>query len=607
MRLATITNWAYGATVLLTLAGGATMLLAADAQREERAAVEQRHRLDTVSAALGREILTASELARDYAVGGDPQDLAMFRDETARAERIERNVAHITDLGATHEELRALREAVGWSERLLVEQREAVAARMAGDGAGAVERLFGARYERALDRAEQLIGQFQYRLDERTDLSVREAGRWAEYWRRTAEAVLALTGLLFLGVLYFVFKKRVLTPVVRLSDVVNRLAAQDYRAEPPDYDQIDEIGDMAQALRVFRETGLERQRLEAERDRDRAIRDLLSRMTQRMQGCDTLDELTAVVRRFAPDIAPELAGELFLRDETSRAMVSAVRWNGPRGTSADFPSLACWALKRGLPHRPVGGVIDMPCAHIVQQDGEAVRDTLCLPLVAQQEMLGLLYFEPAGGAALSELSAVYLDMLAETVALAIANLRLREALRAQALIDPLTGLANRRRLEAELRRDGERAAPPEGTLACLMIDVDHFKRFNDDHGHDAGDAVLMAVGRCLAANARRNDLAVRYGGEEFLMLLPGLEAAEAERCAERLRREVAALPLSHEGRQLPSITLSIGVAVTTAATASEGLIRRADAALLQAKADGRNRVRLGRSDAADLTASAATG
>lgn len=116
--------------------------------------------------------------------------------------------------------------------------------------------------------------------------------------------MLSLTGLLFLCVLFFVFKRRVLHPVIRLSDVIGRLAAQDYAVEPPEFDQIDEIGDMAPALRVFRENGIERQRLEKERDVDRLMRDLLSRMTQRMQGCEAMADLRTVIERFMPEIAP---------------------------------------------------------------------------------------------------------------------------------------------------------------------------------------------------------------------------------------------------------------------------------------------------------------
>ena len=164
------------------------------------------------------------------------------------------------------------------------EQRAAVASHEGGDEAKARQLLFGAEYERQLDRAELELKRFRDRLDARVQSQVNSATEVARLWKGISEITLALTALLVLCVLYFVFKQRVLHPVVKLSDVVNRLAAQDFAAEPPAFDQVDEIGDMAQAIRIFRENGLERQRLESERDADRAMRDLLSRMTQRLQG-----------------------------------------------------------------------------------------------------------------------------------------------------------------------------------------------------------------------------------------------------------------------------------------------------------------------------------
>lgn len=120
--------------------------------------------------------------------------------------------------------------------------------------------------------------------------------------------MVGLTALLFLFVLGFILKRRVLRPVVRLSDVVNRLASQDYAVETPSFNQIDEIGDMAQAIRIFRENGLARQRLEKERDADWAIRDLLARMTQRLQGCENFADVINVAELFAPNIARVLPG-----------------------------------------------------------------------------------------------------------------------------------------------------------------------------------------------------------------------------------------------------------------------------------------------------------
>lgn len=590
MRLATITNWAYGATVVLTLISGTTMLLASNAQDHERAAVEQRYQLDKATANLGSEIYALSDHARQYLNTGDPTYLVVYRREAAALRSIEERVRRLADVGVPGEELGILREAVRWADTLHDEQRIAIDAYRSGDQATARRLLFGAEYERELDRAEAMVHRFQDRLDQRTAAEVDAAAGIARLWKTTSELVLAITGLLFLCVLYFVFKQRVLQPVVRLSDVVGRLAAQDYAVEPPDYGQIDEIGDMAQALRVFRENGLERQRLEEERDRDQAMRDLLSRMTQRMQGCDTLLDLKEVIQRFVPEIAPELAGRLYLIEPTRNAVIEACSWLEPIHSRQEFSPISCWALRRGLPHRPAGDNVDVPCDHLEFNDGSLI-DTLCLPLTAQRETLGLLYFElrPETPES-SKTRETYLRMLAENVGLALGNLRLRDALREMAMADPLTGLANRRQLEAVLDHqlaESERLRLP---ISCLMIDVDHFKRFNDSFGHEAGDAVLREVGAVLKGAIREQGAAFRYGGEEFLLLLSGMGPEQAAGRAEDIRQRIGALRVAHDGRQLGSITASIGLASAPAHCPIGQLVPTADAALLRAKDAGRDRV-----------------
>lgn len=433
-----------------------------------------------------------------------------------------------------------------------------------------------------------MLERFQDRLDQRTEVQVADAGKLSRLWKSISEMTLGATGLLFLCVLSFVFKRRVLRPVLRLSDVIGRLAAQDYAVEPPAFDQIDEIGDMAQAIRVFRENGLERQRLEEQRKADLAMRDLLSRMTQRMQGCDTLGDLTQVVRRFVPEIAPNLAGRLYLIDGPAAA--EACGWLDPRHSRTEFSAMACWALRRGLPHRPQGDVIDVPCEHL-DLCGDAARGILCLPLMAQRETLGLLYFEPHGPAGnRSHTPEVYLRMLAENLGLAIANLRLRESLSEMAMVDPLTGLANRRKLEsvAELQiAEADRLGKP---ISCLMIDVDHFKSFNDRFGHDAGDAVLREVGTVLKRATRDDGLAFRYGGEEFMLLFPGLEREKAAARAEDIRKRIRSLRIVHEGRELGQVSASVGVANAPANCTSSRLVPTADEALFRAKTLGRDRV-----------------
>lgn len=585
MRLATITNWAYGATVVLTLASASTMLLASGAQERERLAVTERQALDSATSHIEEDVGMLSGLARQYVVSGDPADLIAYTRESGMLKAVEQRTAHIRDAGASPEELRDLHEALRWTDGLQVQQRAAIDVRKGGDRNQAIAILFAPEYERELDRIANNVDRFQERIDQRTATALASATAVSRMWRMVSEIVLAATGLLFLCVLYFVFRRRVLRPVVKLSDVVTRLAAQDYAAEPPQYDQIDEIGDMAQALRVFRDNGLERQRLEQERDADRAQRDILTRMTQRMQGCDTVAGLEQVVRRFVPEILPQLSGRLYLLDRERNVMVEGCSWSQPRSLAAEFAPTACWALRRGSEHRSAGAQIDVPCAHV--GDLDPMPESICIPLNAQGGTLGLLYFELRDGFRMADVPEPHLEMLAENIALALDNLRLRDALRDLALADPLTTLANRRHLDVVL---AELAVTPDQPISCIMIDVDHFKRFNDEHGHEAGDAVLRAVGEALRKVVRQGDLAFRYGGEEFTVLLPGMDAVQAAERAEQIRAHIASLNLRFGDRDLGQVTVSAGVAGASDKSGTERLVQRADAALLDAKRGGRNRI-----------------
>lgn len=166
--------------------------------------------------------------------------------------------------------------------------------------------------------------------------------------------------------------------------------------------------------------------------------------------------------------------------------------------------------------------------------------------------------------------------------------RLQDELAEKADTDPLTGLANRRRVETLARPWLDE---PDAPLCALMIDVDHFKRINDRLGHDAGDETLMWLGSHLRVEARATDLVGRLGGEEFVMLLPGTRLEEAAVLAERLREAVAARPVELEGREAFPLTISIGVAARIPGdTDVRDLLRRADDAMYEAKRGGRNRV-----------------
>jgi diguanylate cyclase (GGDEF)-like protein len=160
-----------------------------------------------------------------------------------------------------------------------------------------------------------------------------------------------------------------------------------------------------------------------------------------------------------------------------------------------------------------------------------------------------------------------------------------------ATIDPLTGLFNRRWLANMLRRLTQRAATNGQPLSVAMIDIDHFKRFNDEFGHLAGDRALHAVARCLADHLRPEDTITRYGGEELLAILPGSSLDGARVIGERLRRAVHGLRVQlASGAVLPPPTISVGVAELKPPQATDDLIAAADAALYRAKRAGRNRV-----------------
>ena len=159
-----------------------------------------------------------------------------------------------------------------------------------------------------------------------------------------------------------------------------------------------------------------------------------------------------------------------------------------------------------------------------------------------------------------------------------------------AITDPLTGLHNRRYIASRLRQAVEMASNGGAPVSVLIADIDHFKRINDTWGHEAGDRVLSAFARRIGHGLRALDLAARYGGEEFVIVMPGAGLAEARTAAERLRAATASDPFQTDDGEMVRVTVSIGVAQAWQGEEPDSLMRRADAALYQAKADGRDRV-----------------
>ncbi|MGP6134170.1 diguanylate cyclase [Enterobacter chuandaensis] len=585
MRIATITNWAYGATVCLTIASGIIMLMASGADTAERQAIEQRQRFDELTENIETDAWIQSDLARLYVIKKDPQILREYNQSENSLKNIELKLEKLQDSGASDDELALLHDGLKIIDQLQDEQQTALTSAAQGEDEQAVALLYGMPYEQELERAQTQIDRFRQILDKRVIASVREATKKSKALRTASEVMVGLTALLFLFVLGFILKRRVLRPVVRLSDVVHRLASQDYAVETPNFSQIDEIGDMAQAIRIFRENGLARQRLEKERDADWAIRELLARMTQRLQGCESFDDVINVAELFAPNIAPGIAGRLYVFDRDPWQMRCAAQWLSPAGEETTFHPDACWAVRRGQSHPPVNGEPDIACYHLPPSQAESA---LCVPLIAQGEAIGLLSFQnitPENAPARA-----YLELMAEALGLALANQRLRDALLEKALFDPLTGLRNRHHLEDTLHTQMTQAMRNSEPLSCMMIDIDHFKSINDRFGHEAGDQVIKSVASIVQRVAHDSGLAFRYGGEEFLVLLPGADDQEAHACAQKIYNGVHELSLRYGLTEIGPVDVSIGIASYPEHAQSDNLLRAADMALYRAKELGRARI-----------------
>ena len=213
--------------------------------------------------------------------------------------------------------------------------------------------------------------------------------------------------------------------------------------------------------------------------------------------------------------------------------------------------------------------------------------------MAQGEAIGILHLEKSSAEEGYQIQAT--ASLAATVtegfALALSNLKLRETLRSQAIRDDLTGLFNRRYMEETLERELHRVTRLGMTLGLAMMDLDHFKKYNDTFGHHAGDELLRALGRLIRTQVREDDIACRYGGEEFVIIMPGASLEVTLERTEQMRQCVKKLHELRPSQFLNPITISVGVAIfPDNGTAGHALIQAADTALYQAKKGGRDRV-----------------
>lgn len=327
---------------------------------------------------------------------------------------------------------------------------------------------------------------------------------------------------------------------------------------------------------------------------------LFSQMTELLDSSQTPEEGYGIVADFAKLIFPSDCGALYVLNASRKLVEAFAYWGESLASEHAFSPEDCWALRMGKEHCSETARHSRVCKHVTPP---IPAGSLCLPVTAQGEIFALLHLQsseagqfreydasPEGLGTKQRLAATF----GERIGVSLANLRLREQLRQQSIRDPLTGLFNRSYLEETLEREVSRAVRKQSSIGIIMLDIDKFKDFNDAFGHDAGDVLLREVGYFLKNHIRKQDIACRYGGEEFTLILPDASLEDTVRKAEDLRLHAREVHVKHEGQLLGPITFSFGIATLPQHGATPAaILKQADKAMYRAKAEGRDRVAVG--------------
>jgi diguanylate cyclase (GGDEF)-like protein/PAS domain S-box-containing protein len=333
---------------------------------------------------------------------------------------------------------------------------------------------------------------------------------------------------------------------------------------------------------------LQRSVLELER-RNQEMR-LVSEMVELLESCRSLNEAHNVIARRLPLLLRGTRGVLYMIASSCNLLECVSHWGESTG---EFDKVLdpddCWAMRRNKPHGMASEESDLLCKHV---EAENVKGYLCLPMVAHGEIMGLLHIRYADeNETAKNILAQSALAATEQLSLILANLRLRETLKNQSIRDPQTGLFNRRYMEDSLVRELSRAERLGKTLVVVMVDIDQFKRLNDTYGHTAADAVLREWSELLKAKFRGSDIVCRYGGEEFVVILPDISVDDARQRLEQLRRDLARMVVREDSQLIQAITVSMGLAYYPVhGQNSQSLLQAADRALYRAKDMGRDRI-----------------
>jgi diguanylate cyclase (GGDEF)-like protein len=327
-----------------------------------------------------------------------------------------------------------------------------------------------------------------------------------------------------------------------------------------------------------------------ERRSEEAI--LLKSARDELQLCPTSLDAQMCAIRHLQELVPGSSGAILAINNSRDMLEITASWNDPEALSDGIALDTCCGLRTGRSRWRRPGQSEINCTHF---SGVPPQNYLCTPLAALGETLGFVHLacptKEIADFACSRNSLI--EEMVELASMSIAGLNLRTKLENESIRDPLTGLFNRRFMEVALERELHRAQRRNATLAVVMLDVDHFKMLNDSFGHDAGDAVLCEVAESLKQSVRTEDVICRYGGEEFVIILPEISEPFALERADKIRRAINSLNVQFKGQSVRRISISVGLAMyPDHANNGDDLIRLADAALYEAKHAGRNQVQL---------------
>ena len=318
--------------------------------------------------------------------------------------------------------------------------------------------------------------------------------------------------------------------------------------------------------------------------------ELLHEMSELLQGAKTSEEYNKIISHAMQQLFNAKAGGLYAIRSSRDLVEASITWGKVEYSDTVFHPEDCWALKLSKLHFVANRTDDVACRHVA--NGETTG-YVCVPLNSHGETQGLIHLRATTEAAKESLRSKLplIHTVSEYLGLALGNFRLQQTLRYQSVRDSLTGLFNRRYLEESIAREVARVARDNQELGIIMFDLDHFKRVNDDYGHDMGDAVLRQLGEVLLHHVREEDIACRYGGEEFTVILPGANTEVSRQRAEELRQLIEDIKVQWGGQVIGDLSVSLGVACfPTHGKTWQDVLKAADQALYQAKQTGRKRV-----------------